>query len=382
MATKSLELRTAGQKRFSEGYSQSGRTESGFLASSRGRCNSFKAAGVGRPENCRSTILQRLRAAWKKAPQEELVSSDAEMIKKRSPPAVSSRLSRDLKGLDKPLAGDVSDDDDDDDEDDETEAEGSQAGYLTPGASRKKSQASRGKKKKEKPQTLDLQTLLQAGVASGSEPRDLLTMMVLNQLVNQQARLKTEEEEKESQQLKRAAWWLKLRLFGQRRQRSQRSRLEGGLLTASAAREDPEEASKAVPNLRGRVHQGAQGSARPGLDHERVCKETAMGFRCAIMDVATYELLRAGKADIAAAQTLQNLKSKIQAILAGGDWEAAWLLTGLPDPLHRKDWAGSKEEMSIVSGYVDALAHLKKKVRESQNRHEAEEDEAPPGPKK
>ena len=73
-------------------------------------------------------------------------------------------------------------------------------------------------------------------------------------------------------------------------------------------------------------------------------------MRCAMMDVAVYELLRAGKADAAAAQTVQNLKAKTQAVLQGGDWTTAWLLTGLPDPLVRKEWAGSKEEMTIVTG--------------------------------
>ena len=49
----------------------------------------------------------------------------------------------------------------------------------------------------------------------------------------------------------------------------------------------------------------------------------------------------------------------------GGEWQTAWLLTGLADPLQlRRDWAGSKEEMSIVSGYVKALTDLKKRMKE------------------
>eukprot|EP00439_Symbiodinium_sp_Y106_P053850 s3531_g7.t1 len=73
--------------------------------------------------------------------------------------------------------------------------------------------------------------------------------------------------------------------------------------------------------------------------------------RCAVMDVAAYELIRAGKPDIAAAQLVHNMKAKIQAVLQNGDWQMAWLLTGLPDPLSRKEWAGSKQEMAVVSGY-------------------------------
>ena len=304
-----------------------------FLRVPEGAVTASKPLGWGGPKTADLPSFSVCRAAWKKAPQEELVSSDAEMIKKRSPPAVSSRLSRDLKGLDKLLAGDVSDDDDE--EDDETEAEGSQAGYLAPGASRKKLQASKGKKKKEKPQTLDLQTLLQAGVASGSEPRDLLTMMVLNQLVNQQAKGSKQKKKK-----KRA---------------SSSNELLGGSSSDSSASGDSDHSDrglKAVSSLH-RLHEKIQKKPK------RVCqifeaecikelgvvpgqawtmrdfvKKQPRGrfkglFRCAIMDVATsYELLRAGKADIAAAPTVQNLKSKMQAVLAGGDWEAAWLQRG------------------------------------------------------
>ena len=36
--------------------------------------------------------------------------------------------------------------------------------------------------------------------------------------------------------------------------------------------------------------------------------------RCAVMDVAAYELIRAGKPDIAAAQLVHNMKAKIQAV--------------------------------------------------------------------
>ena len=76
-------------------------------------------------------------------------------------------------------------------------------------------------------------------------------------------------------------------------------------------------------------------------------------YRCAMMDVAVYEYLRNNQPEIAAAQVVQNLKAKMQSVLQGGDWSAAWLLTGLPDPLARREFAGSKEEMAVVSGYVE-----------------------------
>ena len=93
-------------------------------------------------------------------------------------------------------------------------------------------------------------------------------------------------------------------------------------------------------------------------------------FRCAIMDVAAYEYIRSGQHESAAAQLIQNLKAKMQSVLQGGDWSSAWLLTGLQDPLARREFAGSREEMAIVSGYVDALHKLQKRVREAKARQQ------------
>ena len=76
-------------------------------------------------------------------------------------------------------------------------------------------------------------------------------------------------------------------------------------------------------------------------------------------------MLRTNQPEAATAQLVQKLKAKVQSVLAGGDWQASWLLTGLPDPLARKEFAGSKEEMAIISGYMEALAGLKKKIKES-----------------
>ena len=98
-------------------------------------------------------------------------------------------------------------------------------------------------------------------------------------------------------------------------------------------------------------------------------------YRCAMMDVAVYEQLRAGQTEVATAQVVQNLKAKLQSVLQGGDWSSAWLLTGLSDPTQRREFAGTKEEMAIVSGYVEALANLRKKVRESHSAAAEEEEE-------
>ena len=99
-------------------------------------------------------------------------------------------------------------------------------------------------------------------------------------------------------------------------------------------------------------------------------------FRCAVMDAAAYEMLRAGETESATVQLAQNMKAKLQAVMSGGDWEAGWLLTGLADPLSRREFAGSKQEMAVVSGYLEALSKLKKKVREAgQGNHGDEEDD-------
>ena len=90
-------------------------------------------------------------------------------------------------------------------------------------------------------------------------------------------------------------------------------------------------------------------------------------YRTAMQDAAVYEYLRAGNSDAACAQVVQNMKSKLQCVLQGGDWTTAWMLTGLPDPLSRKEWAGSQTEMAVISGYMNSLHKLKKKIKEAKD---------------
>lgn len=63
---------------------------------------------------------------------------------------------------------------------------------------------------------------------------------------------------------------------------------------------------------------------------------------------------------------IQGMKAQLQAVLQGGDWSSAWLLTGLQDPIHRKEWAGSQHEMAVVSGYMKSLHKLKKQAKDAQ----------------
>ena len=97
-------------------------------------------------------------------------------------------------------------------------------------------------------------------------------------------------------------------------------------------------------------------------------------YRAAMMDAAVYEWRRNGKPEVAAAQTIQNLKSNLQAVLQNGEWETAWLLTGL------QEWSGTREEMSIISGYVEALSKLKKKVKDTQGGGDRNDDQGPVAP--
>ena len=69
------------------------------------------------------------------------------------------------------------------------------------------------------------------------------------------------------------------------------------------------------------------------------------------------------------------MKAKVQAVLQQGDWSAAWLLTGLADPLAKKEFGGTKEELAVVSGYMDALAKLRKRMKETGHGGGAADDE-------
>lgn len=92
------------------------------------------------------------------------------------------------------------------------------------------------------------------------------------------------------------------------------------------------------------------------------------------MDSAAYELARAGDAQGAAAQLAQNMKSKLQCVLDGGDWRSAWLLTGIEDPISKREFAGSKSEMAVIANYVNSLHKLRKKVKEAGAVKEVDQD--------
>jgi len=94
---------------------------------------------------------------------------------------------------------------------------------------------------------------------------------------------------------------------------------------------------------------------RWGSRHRGLC-------RAMEMDIAVYQALRSNRPKLALLQVCQNMKAKHQTLLHNGDWKAGWLLTGIPDPLKAREFAGSPSEMAVISGYLSGMADLHKKV--------------------
>ena len=308
------------------------------------------------------------QGAWKKVDKDTLSSSEAEppvdtSNKARRP---KSGLAADLGRMSSLFEGSGSE------EEDEEEAWMSRprsSGHLPPGA---KAPGSSREAKSKEPE-LDMRKVLAKALAGGQSGQDLMPLMFMSLLMDQ------------------------------KKKKSRKEHDTGALLGGSS--DDSDEDSdvrghgmKAVSTLH-RLHQKIRSHPR------RVCsqfekevveelgvvcgqpwtlrdflKRQSWGrfkgiYRCAVMDAVAYELLRSGEADAAAAQLVQNMKAKIQSVIQGGDWSAAWLLTGIADPLVKREFAGSKEEMAVVSGYLDAVSKLRKKVNQSASSHAADHEE-------
>ena len=54
-------------------------------------------------------------------------------------------------------------------------------------------------------------------------------------------------------------------------------------------------------------------------------------YRCCLLDIAAYEMIRSGEMAAGTAQLAQNLKAKVQMVSQDRDWTAGWFLTGLKD---------------------------------------------------
>ncbi|CAE7427492.1 unnamed protein product, partial [Symbiodinium sp. KB8] len=307
--------------------------------------------------------------AWKKVASAELSCSGTEPPRQQS--KGRTRVEEELKGLGRlfrrPGAGD---DEEDDDEEGADDSVGGDSVFLRPGpasSNKKPERPGKSKAKETSPPEVDVQQLLIQAIATGKSTNDLMPLLMLNLL----------QDRKKS------------------KAKATRGSSSHELLGGSSSDESADEGDikgrgmKAVVTLN-KLHDQIRKHPR------RVCeifekeardelgivagqswtlkdymKKQPWGkfkgiYRCAIQDAAAYELLRAGKSDEAAAQLVQNMKSKIQSTLQGGDWQTAWLLTGLPDPMMKKDFAGTREEMAVVSGYMEAIHKLKKRVKDAQ----------------
>ncbi|CAE7470809.1 hypothetical protein AK812_SmicGene44686 [Symbiodinium microadriaticum] len=278
-----------------------------------------------------------IEAGWKKLSATDLNSSEAEQ-----PGRPSEETARGLATL---FAEDSegTDEDEELDEDDLGRAP-PQRGFLPPGGSARKAKKTEARSSED---TFDMKKLMAKAVAGGADPSSLLPVMLMAQML---------EKDKKK-----------------RRSRKGTELLPGGSSSDESESEedglDPK-GMKAVHTLHRFHDQILKKPRRVVAAFEKEVVE-----ECAMMDVATYELIRNGRPEAAAAQTIQNLKAKMQAVIDQGDWTTAWLLTGLVDPVQKKEWAGNKQEMTIVSGYIDAMTRLKKKVRDAHGREGDEEDE-------
>ena len=333
-------------------------------------------------------VFSDASALWKKADlAAPLESSEAEMPGQSkaagSAPASSQKLQGDLARMSADLwggdgASSSPSEASSSDEEDATPFKTGQK-HLPPGASsmRARKKAS-SEKSKSKSKEVDLGAMMAQGMASGASPSELMPMMMMAYMVQQQGK-----QDKKS-----------------RKHRRREDLLSGGSSSESSDDDEPGSRSglKSVVALQ-RLHrqvqrhpqrvirqfekelveelgvvEGQAWSVKDWLRKQSWGKFKGM-YRAAIMDAAVYELLRSGDHQAAAAQTIQNMKAKLQSVLQGGDWTTAWVLTGLPDPLSKKEWAGSKEEMAVVTGYISSLHKLRKKVKDAQQTAAAEDQD-------
>ena len=358
-------------------------TRIGFLRVPSGACTRERPSSwEGPPKEVPKTST--CKRVWEKVGQEKLESSEAE-FPTTAPKAAgrkSQGLEADLKVLESMMEQGSESESEESSLEDADEANGRRASssrMLPPGASSSKDVSNHRENKKPKKEEDSMQKLcaklVSKGLEEGQSPSQLLPLMMMSMLTDQAAgRKKKKKGDKE--------WSL----------------LGGSDSEDSGDGEDFKNAGmKAVSTLH-KLH-------RRVLRHpDQVCREwekeitAEMGvvpgqawtvkeylrrvhwgkfkgiYRCAVMDAQAYEMIRRGDHQAGAAQLVQNMKSKIQSVISNGS--GAWLLTGIPCPLAKKEFGGTKEEMAVVSGYLNSLGKLRKQVKDSQGAlHQEEEGE-------
>lgn len=336
---------------------------------------------------------QTCQNIWQGLEDPSLQSSEAEKPRPAKEGAKSS-IVHDMSLLRKSL-GAVSEDDDESDDSYEDAAEvlppRSGSGMLAPGSKGlvpTKKRIELQKKKKEVDPSAALLSTMEQGLASGQNMSELMPVMMMQMMLQNQQSQKDHSRSKHK---------------SSRSSRSSASTDHGGSSSESSSGSGSSagrgKGMKAVVTLH-RLHRRIK--RRPSKIYKKFEKDITreLGIvpgqpwtlrqwlakqpwgkfrgihRCAIQDAIAYEFVRNGQYEVAAAQLAQNMKSKIQSVLQGGDWSAAWLLTGIADPLTKKEWGGTQEEMAVVSEYVNALARLKKKVKEAKDAGQENEAEA------
>lgn len=364
-----------------------------------------KAADSGR-ELCfvrveQSAVSKQLPAGWNRDPVPKLaackkvwaetgeiaLSSEAEAPGSKQPsgstekPATSARakssLERDLFDLEGLWA---LSEESEEEEDETVEKAGNRGGktrFLAPGASGRDSDRSKDRSR-DKKGTDVMQAMLRQGLEAGQSPSELMPLMMMGWMMNQGGRSRRHKHRKSKD-------W----------------DLLGGSSSESSddSGDQKDQGMKAVSTLH-KLHRRIKSRPRQVIHafEQEVREELGILpnqpwtlkeylkrqnwgkfkgiYRCAVMDAEAYELLRSGQVEAGTAQLVQNLKAKMQSVIQGGDWATAWLLTGIADPLSRKEFGGNKQEMAVVSGYVNALQKLRKQVRENHSSsHNDEEDE-------
>ena len=102
-----------------------------------------------------------------------------------------------------------------------------------------------------------------------------------------------------------------------------------------------------------------------------------MRYHYALSEVL--QSLLTGNPDRAALSVTQLLSATHQVALGGGEWQTAWLLLDMADPLERPRFGGEVQELETVAAYVRAMRDLEKKGRSNPMRSAEENDTQPKG---
>ena len=332
--------------------------------------------------------LEKAIGAWSNLGSEvQLQSSEAELAPSQArgsggrsvdKPASSQRkLEAELLQMGQDLFGKDDSEDSEESEEETPEFVGGQK-HLPPGAGSVKKEK-KGKHEKEKDVTGGMQQVLMQALASGQSASDLMPLMMMGMMMQQQQQQQGSKKEKKSKK----QWDV---LGSSSSEDSSDSEVgHSGMKSVTSMHRMNKRITKHPKAIvrefeRDLVRElgvvpGQAWSIRDYLKKHNWGKFKGI-YRTAVQDAAVIEYLRANNPDAACAQCVQNLKSKIQATLQGGDWTTAWMLCGLSDPLSRKEFAGSQNEMAVISGYISSLHKLKKKVKEAKEAGAGKEEEA------